>query len=517
MTDTRYRIHQIRIRPGEDPAVLPAKVAKAARVRESEIRDLKIVRRSIDARRKPDVFFVYSVDFSCSRKLKLPVAEDKVMPAVRHGSRTMEGRPVIAGFGPCGMFAALTLAEQGYRPIVLERGGPMDERVRKVERFWKDGTLDPECNVQFGEGGAGTFSDGKLTTGIHDPRIRHVLEVFVRCGAPEEILIDQKPHIGTDKLRIVVRNVRRAVEDGGGEIRFHTRLAEVVREDGNVTGVIAEGPDGRVRIPTEAVILAIGHSSRDTLRELRREGIAMEQKPFSIGVRIEHPQEMIDRAQYGEAAGNPDLPPATYQLSWHVADGRGVYTFCMCPGGRVITCSSEAGGVVTNGMSDYARDSGTANSALLVDVRTTDFDDPDDPLSGVAFQERYERLAFENGGGNYRPPRTVWGDFRDRKKAAEPVESSLPAFCSDAIREAMPHLGRKLKGFDREDAVLTACETRSSSPVRILRDRESLESLPGLYPGGEGAGYAGGIMSSACDGIRIAEKIIEAFAPPSRV
>lgn len=518
----RYRMGQIRLKLGEPKERIPGKVIRGLRGagKGLKLEDLEIVRESVDARKKQDIRKVYTVDFSCSRKLDLPEAPDLRYRRAEPGTEEMACRPVIVGFGPCGMFAALVLAQQGYRPIVLERGGRVEERVAAVEKFWAEGVLDPECNVQFGEGGAGTFSDGKLTTGIKDPRIRFVLESFVKAGADEDILYEHMPHIGTDVLRRVVRNLRQEIINLGGEVRFGARVTGLVTnssEEHRITGVrVKYREDGSEEIlPAENVILAVGHSSRDTFRSLKAEGVPMEQKPFSIGVRIEHPQALIDRGQYGESAGHPDLPPAVYKLNYHCANGRGVYTFCMCPGGRVIVASSEEGGVVTNGMSEKARDSGTANSGLLVDVRTEDFPDPSDPLSGVDFQEKYERLAFLNGGGGYHPPQTTWGRFRDGDPSAAPVLDSLPDFCTEAIREAMPHLGRKLRGFDRDDAVMTAVETRSSSPVRILRDRGSMMStVTGLYPGGEGAGYAGGITSSACDGIRIAEQIISRYRIP---
>lgn len=513
MKKKRYILGEIRLRPDEPEEIIPKKIAKKLRINRKEIQDVQVVRRSVDARRKPDVRIVYTAEFSCRRNLPVDRAKPKKPVLPVHGNRIMKGRPVIAGFGPCGMFAALTLARQGYRPLVLERGGTIEERVRKVDAFWKEGILDPECNVQFGEGGAGTFSDGKLTTGIRDPRTRTVLEEFVRAGAPEDILIDRKPHIGTDILRTAVKNLREEIRKCGGEIRFSTRFSEIGIEKGQVTSVIAEGPEGKEEFPTEIFVLAVGHSARDTFRELQRENIPMEAKPFSIGVRIEHPQSLIDHAQYGGAEKNWPLPPADYKLSWHGKNGRGVYTFCMCPGGEVIISSSSPGETVTNGMSNSRRDSGKANSALLVDVRVSDFSDPEDPLSGVDFQRKYEQLAFQNGGKNYQPPQTIWRDFRDGTDKADPVISSLPEFVVEAIREAMPQFGKKLSGFDRDDALIRAVESRSSSPVRILRGKDMMTQVKGLYPGGEGAGYAGGIMSSAVDGIRIAEQIIKEFSP----
>ena len=510
------------------------------------------------------------------------------------------------------MFAALILAQAGLRPLVLERGQDVDARTAAVERFWQDGVLNVQSNVQFGEGGAGTFSDGKLTTGIKDVRIRKVLEEFVAAGAPEEILYKQKPHIGTDILRVVVKNIREEIKRLGGEVRFHTLVEDLCIDDGCVSGVICKevgnatessyavqgeqgheiqnvqrhstqdigegGNTGKAAdglcasasvsatcMPCQTVVFAMGHSARDTFRRMHARGIAMTQKPFSVGVRIEHPQDLIDIAQYGAPGRELGLPPADYKLSWRCENGRGVYTFCMCPGGKVVVASSQAGGVVTNGMSYHDRASGTANSALLCDVRTSDFGS-EDVLAGVAFQEKLERQAFLAGGSSYAPPRCTWGELRDGK--APQVESCLPDFAIAAMREAMPHLGRKLHGFDDPDAMMTAVETRSSSPVRFVRNAEyegacsaalteadtlqaadaaantvqqaesavpgktagtaaneteqaanpaaesaDIKTLIGFYPCGEGAGYAGGIMSAAVDGIRIAETIIRKWRP----
>lgn len=532
MKQYRYRISQIRLDLDEDESRIPAKIKKKAgpKAKGANFSDIRIIRRSIDARRKDRIRKVYTLDFTADKKLPLDPAPDMTYRRAEPGTRTMANRPVIAGFGPCGMFCALVLAQQGYRPLILERGQRIEDRIRAVERFWETGELDPECNVQFGEGGAGTFSDGKLTTGIKDPRIRFVLEEFVRAGAEDDILYDQKPHIGTDHLRGIVKNIRGAIEELGGEIRYGTRLEHLQTKGGRVSGVVVSravpetggrgtaGPVAETReteiIETENVVLAIGHSARDTFRNLKEDHIKMQQKPFSIGVRVEHPQDAVDRAQYGGAAESGALGAASYKLSWHCENGRGVYTFCMCPGGHVINASSVPGAVVTNGMSLHDRDSGTANSGLLVDVRTTDFDDPDDPLSGIDFQERYERAAFRLGGGDYTLPKTTWGEFRDDKGTAGQITGCLPEFAAEAIREAMPRLGKKLAGFDADEAVMTGVETRSSSPVRILRDENYTGSARGLYPGGEGAGYAGGIMSSACDGIRIAEQIISRYRVP---
>ena len=531
------------------------------------------------------------------------------MPEPLPSARVLRDRPIIVGFGPAGMFAALILAQAGLRPLVLERGQEVDARTASVERFWREGTLNEQSNVQFGEGGAGTFSDGKLTTGIKDARIRKVLEEFVAAGAPKEILYKQKPHIGTDVLRLVVKNIRKEIKRLGGEVRFNTLVEDLRVEDGRVSGVIcaqdgaetdhesgaqpqeqncgalvpklAQNSEDSRGIPTrcipcQTVIFAMGHSARDTFRRLRARGIAMSQKPFSVGVRIEHPQDMIDIAQYGAPGRELGLPPADYKLSWRCENGRGVYTFCMCPGGKVVIASSQAGGVVTNGMSYHDRASGIANSALLCDVRTSDFGS-DDVLAGVIFQEKLEHQAFLAGGSSYAPPRCTWGELRNGQ--APQVESCLPNFAVAALREAMPHLGRKLQGFDNSDAMVTAVETRSSSPVRFARNADyegacsavagtarskfagtphhaadavmldtatqetgistnaphyAADAVPcensmttvgnvtepadgktliGFYPCGEGAGYAGGIMSAAVDGIRVAETIIRKWKP----
>lgn len=516
-----YRISQIKLALNEPKELLPKKIKKKLG-NSIKIKEYKIVKESIDARDKGDIKFVYTVDFDVEQrqgtrkialkpdpKKNLSIAPDMSYKAPEPGVRELKHRPVIAGFGPCGIFCALILAQQGYRPIVLERGKCVSERAEDVQNFWNGSALNTESNVQFGEGGAGTFSDGKLTTGIKDPRIHKVLSEFVSAGAPEEILYKNKPHIGTDLLRDVVANIREEIIRLGGEIRFSSKLVGIDALSGEIKAIKAEDVlTGEIyTLETENLVLAIGHSARDTFRYAHELGIQMSAKPFSIGVRIEHPQEMVDEAQYGKTKG---LPPAEYKLSHRCENGRGVYTFCMCPGGEVIMSSSQEGGVVTNGMSNHKRDSGTANSGLLVDVRVSDFDG-DDVLAGVEFQEKYERLAYKNGGGRYAFPKTCWSKFRDGDKDAKAVIDSLPSFAVESIREAMPYLGRKLKGFDDDNAVMKAVETRSSSPVRFFRDDNLQGSIKGLYPAGEGAGYAGGITSAACDGIKVAEKIIEEF------
>jgi len=553
------RIHEIKRGIGEDMAVIPRRIIKKLDVKGLEIKDFRLARESVDARNKADIRLVYSVDFipylpgrnaedteaillnRCrGRDIKLEKSPDMRYHPVPPGDLAMRFRPVIAGFGPCGMFAGLILSEQGYRPIVLERGKPVEDRVRDVDRFWKEGILDAESNVQFGEGGAGLFSDGKLTTRIRDPRVHKVLEEFVEAGGNPELLYKQKPHIGTDVLRRIVLNIRKKILENGGEILFGSKLTDLVVEDAGageagtnkITGAIV---NGQRKIETETLVLAIGHSARDTFRALNRKGVEMMQKPFSIGVRIEHPQALINAAQYGENWEEYGLGAADYKLSYHCGNGRGVYTFCMCPGGYVIGASSQEGCVVTNGMSYSDRGSALANSGLLVDVRTEDFTD-ESPLAGVEFQEKYEKLAFAAGGGNYRAPAQRLRDFMAASgqpeegrepEGSQPVEPTyrpgitwteldrcLPAFAVEAMREAIPVFGSKLHGFDAEDAVLTGVETRSSSPVRITRNHDLMSNVEGLYPAGEGAGYAGGIMSAAVDGIRIAEAIIRKYKRP---
>ena len=531
--------------------------AKKLGIKAGDISRAVVLKQSVDAREKPDVYKVYTIGVesakgdgwlsAAAKKRHLSVseyAEDRF--EIRPLEHVPQGpRPVVAGFGPCGMFAALALAKLGLKPIVLERGGCMQERIAAVEAFWAGGRLDPECNVQFGEGGAGTFSDGKLTTGTRSPYAGWILRTFAAAGAQESILYLAKPHIGTDLLRTVVVNIRKEIEALGGEIRFGSRLESLGIQDGklcfvNYSAAAKDGGRQSFTLPCGALILAIGHSARDTMKNLLSQNIFMEQKPFSIGLRIEHPQQLIDLAQYGASHEELGLGPADYKLSVRTSTGRGAYTFCMCPGGSVVSSSSEEGSIVTNGMSSSARDSGTANSALLADVLPEDFRaeylpegvSPSDPMAGAALQEKYEKLAFKLGGGKGLAPAQTVGSFLGTE--AHSLEASgvhpsflpgvheadlslcLPGFAADALKEALPLLGRKLKGFDSPDAVLTGIESRSSSPVRIKRDPEDLQGLAvgpkktvirGFFPAGEGAGYAGGIMSAAADGVRAALKL----------
>lgn len=491
-----------------------------------------LYRRSVDARRKPDIKYCCSVLVSGNEKQILkngkkysPAVFSPVRYALKRADRLPKERPVIVGFGPAGMFAALVLASAGLSPIVLEQGRDADSRIANIEKFRSGGALDTLSNIQFGEGGAGTFSDGKLNTGINDERIRFVLETFVRFGADPDILFEAKPHIGTDVLVNVVKNMRREIIGLGGEVRFCSRVTDITGCDGGVRLTVEDYQNkNEYSLECSELILAIGHSARATYKMLLKNGVNMEQKPFSVGARIEHRQKSIDLAKYGTKTRPHELPPADYKLSVHLENGRGVYTFCMCPGGYVVNGASEEGGVVTNGMSYRARGGENANSALLVGVGTEDFGS-DDPLAGVRFQEKIERAAF-NISGSYSAVCQTVGDFlknepSDDYSDVEPtvlpkpvygnIGDVLPPFVCGAMREGIVRLDKKLKGFADGGAVLTAPETRSSSPVRILRDKNFESNLRGLFPCGEGAGYAGGITSAAVDGIKVAESVLRLY------
>ena len=521
------RIRDITLPPQHSVAQLSFEAAQLLRVSNSTIRKVRIVRRSIDARKKPDVKYNYTIDVQvngneetvlrnsrCKTASIAPWTSYKVKPI-----KNLNGqRPVVVGFGPAGMFAALVLAMSGARPIVLERGEDAESRHEKVQQFWQTGKLDVRSNVQFGEGGAGTFSDGKLNTGVSNPRIPWVLEQFVLAGAAEDILYDAKPHVGTDVLLHVVQHIRNKIISLGGEVRFNTQVTGLKTEGGRLVGV--EVNEHEV-IDCAHCILAIGHSARDTFRMLEASGIPMEPKPFSMGVRIEHKQSMVDMAQYGQL--NPHLPPADYKLVSHQEEAT-VYTFCMCPGGYVVAAASEEGGVVTHGMSFSDRSGENANAAVLVTLNPRDFPYPG-PLGGAVWQREIEEKAYRLSG-SYLAPAQRFGDFLEGKASTGEgdvrptylpgvhwcdLHEVLPPIITDNLKKGITDLDNRLKGFASPDAVLTGPETRSSSPVRIIRDQSGQSTLSGLYPAGEGAGYAGGIMSAAVDGMEAAEAVLKAM------
>ena len=483
-----------------------------------------LLRRSVDARKRNNVHFIATVGVGAGEGAPQAVVpyEQRETPPMVEGPRV-----VVVGTGPAGLFAALELAEAGLCPIVIERGAPVEQRRADVEAYKKTRVLNTASNVQFGEGGAGTFSDGKLTCGKNSPLTSQVLQSFVAAGAPREILWQAKPHIGTDVLAGVVAQLRERIIACRGEVHFNTKLVGIEADGHGVQAVEIESDFGTVRVPCDAVVLACGHSARDTFEMLRDAGLELVPKPFSMGVRIEHLQQRINRAQYGKAAAHPALGAADYKLNVKLKNGRGVYSFCMCPGGEVVAASSEEGGLCVNGMSNQARDGRNANAALLCDVRPEDFAQygaaEADPLAGIAFQRAWERAAFEAGGSNWRAPVQSVGEYLGAsapKKLVEPtyplgVEAAdlhkcLPQFVGDSLAQALPLLGKRLSGFDDPGAIMTGIEARSSSPVRIMRDAQTLQAtrMPGLYPCGEGAGYAGGIMSAAIDGIRVARAIL---------
>lgn len=514
----------------EEGALLEAITAKLGIPAEQAL-SFSMFRRGYDARKKTNIQLIYTLDIEVANQDKL-LAKFSKDPHVREtpdmeykyvaqAPANLTERPIVIGFGPCGLFAGLVLAQMGFNPIIVERGKEVRERTKDTFGFWRKRTLNPESNVQFGEGGAGTFSDGKLYSQVKDPNFygRKVITEFVAAGAPEEILYVSKPHIGTFKLVTMIEKMRAKILELGGEIRFSTRVDDIHMEDGQITGVTLSNGE---ELKSRHVVLAVGHSARDTFEMLHERGVYMEAKPFSVGFRIEHKQSMIDEARFGPNAGNPILGAADYKLVHHCKNGRTVYSFCMCPGGTVVAATSEEGRVVTNGMSQYSRAERNANSAIVVGI-SPEIDYPGDPLAGIRFQRELESNAYRLGGENYDAPAQKIGDFlKGRDPSAlgdvEPsftpgikltdLEKALPSFAIEAIREAIPAFDRKIKGFASEDGLLTGVETRTSSPVCIKRDKEYQSvNLKGFYPAGEGAGYAGGILSAGIDGIKVAEAV----------
>src|SRR5689334_7429644 len=523
------RLTDIKLPLDHRPEALKAAILKKLKLPAEALLDWRVFKRAHDARNKNAIFYIYTIDVTLKDESHAPKdvrpTPDMNYKFAAHAPESFPHdhlkRPLVIGAGPCGLFAALILAQSGFRPIILERGKVVRERTKDTWGLWRRSVLDPESNVQFGEGGAGTFSDGKLYSQIKDPKFigRKVLHEFVKAGAPEEILYVSKPHIGTFRLTGVVENMREQIRALGGEVRFQQRVTDVLIDDGQLVGVELNGGE---QIHSKHVILALGHSARDTFRMLHGRGVFMEAKPFSVGFRIEHPQSLIDRARLGKYAGHPKLGAADYKLVHHAKNGRSVYSSCMCPGGTVVAATTEPNRVVTNGMSQYSRNERNANSGIVVGI-TPEVDYPGGPLAGIELQERLESHAFVLGGSNYEAPAQLVGDFIAGKASTElgSVEPSykpgvalgdlalaLPAFAIEAIREALPAFEKQIRGYSLHDAVLTGIETRTSSPLRITRN-ESMQSLnvKGLFPAGEGAGYAGGILSAGVDGSRIAEAV----------
>ena len=531
------RLTQLKLPLDYNDASLKAAIIDRLGIAPDELLGVTIFRRGYDARKRSNIFFIFTIDVelrdeaavlkrlqASGKNTDVGLTPDTSYKFVTHAPANLSSRPIIIGTGPCGLLAGLVLAQMGFKPIILERGKAVRERTKDTWALWREGVLNPESNVQFGEGGAGTFSDGKLYSQIKDPQHhgRKVLEEFVKSGAPEEILYVSKPHIGTFRLVKMVENMRAEITELGGEIRFNSRVDRIIIENAQVRGVeLASGE----QITAEHVVLAIGHSARDTFQMLHEQSVYIEPKPFSIGFRIEHPQALIDRARFGNFAGNEMLGAADYKLVHHCANGRSAYSFCMCPGGQVVAATSEAGGVVTNGMSQYSRAERNANAALVVNVNPEDFpgDYKTNPLAGIDFQRHWESMAYQAGGSTYQAPAQRVGDFLAGQPSTalgevdpsyQPgvymtdLSSCVPHYVVTALREAIPAFDKQIKGFAMADAILTAVETRTSSPIRITRNAECQSlNTRGLYPAGEGAGYAGGILSAAVDGIKVAEQV----------
>ncbi|WJN61777.1 NAD(P)/FAD-dependent oxidoreductase [Pseudomonas sp. SO81] len=531
------RINELSLPLDHSADELRQAIIKRLGIADADLLNFSVFKRSYDARKKNSVIlFIYIIDLEVRDEAAvlarfaddqhIRVAPDTHYYPVGQAPAGLSERPLVVGFGPCGLFAALLLAQMGFKPIVLERGKDVRRRTKDTWALWRKKVLTPESNVQFGEGGAGLFSDGKLYSQIKDPKFygRKVMHEFVRAGAPEEIMYVSKPHIGTFRLTGVVAAMREEIIALGGEVRFESRVSDLLIDDGQLEGVVLASGE---TIRSRHVVLALGHSSRDTFRMLHRQQVFIEAKPFAIGFRVEHPQSLIDQARLGKYAGHPELGAADYKLVHHAKNGRAVYSFCMCPGGTVVAATSEPERVVTNGMSQYSRNERNANSGIVVGINPEQ-DFPGGPLAGVEFQERLESRAYELGGRDYCAPAQLVGDFIRGTPSSEfgevepsykpgvrlgDLAPSLPEYAIEAIREALPAFGKQIRGFDRDDAILTGIETRTSSPVRITRDNESLQSLnlKGLYPAGEGAGYAGGILSAGVDGIKVAEAVAKSM------
>ena len=524
------RVNNIKVSLDFDFSKLTTVCAKELKIKPSDIKSAVLAKKSVDARKKNDVHFILSADIEVKNEEKILKYNKNAIPVEKYEYKINrvakpKKRPIVIGFGPAGMFASLILAESGTNPIVLERGADADTRKKSVEHFWNTGELDENCNVQFGEGGAGTFSDGKLTTGTKDKRIRYIFEEFVKYGAPKEILYLAKPHIGTDLLINVVKSIRKRIIELGGEVRFNSTFTGFEQENGKIKGIYYTTVDNKEEyIETDNVILATGHSARDTFEMLYERKIKLSQKNFAVGVRIEHRREDIDKSLYGEFAGHKALKSADYKLVSHLENGRSLYTFCMCPGGYVVNASSEKNRIAVNGMSLYARNAENSNSALLTGITPKDLES-NHPLAGMHFQREIEEKAYKAGGSNYNVPICLYGDFAEERKSeklgkvkpsCKPTykfalpEEYLPEFICETLRDGIKEMGKKIKGFDSKDAVITGTESRSSSPVRIDRgeDLQSV-SLKGFYPCGEGAGYAGGIVSASVDGVKCAEAVLK--------